>query len=236
MSETFIKKHQPKRIEDAFLSPDIRKEINRIIRHGLDYHLTFWGIPGTGKTTLAHLIGQHQRNTAIDYYKYGLSDKEDAKINERVIGSVSGRTIFLQDRLFILDELDNLTERGLAKFNALLEDYDDHARFILILNDPTKITDKIKSRTRVLQIQHAAYDRKERKIEYYPEFPEEEYNKELERLFNRILDDEKVDPQDRDEIQARVFSEKPNQVQLRNFVRSIGIHILDVKDERLDQA
>lgn len=236
MSKTFIQKHRPKRIEDVFLAPDTRKEINRILRHGLDYHLTFWGLTGTGKTTLAKLIGENQKNTDVVYRKYGLSDKKDAQINKLIIDSVGGRTILLQDRLFILDELDNLTDRGLAKFNALLEDYDEHARFILILNDSTRITNKIKSRSRVLQIQHAVYDRKKRDIIYYPEFKKAEYKKELEKLFNRIVEDEKVNPQDRDEIQKRAFSDKEDLVEIREFVRQIGIHITDVQDERLDKG
>ena len=237
MQELITERYRPKKLEDAFLAPDTRKELSRFIRHGLSEHLTFWGGTGTGKTSVAHILANNESNVDIYYAKYGESDKQDAKINEDIIKRCrSGKTVFGDQRFFILDELDNLTDRGLAKFNALLEDYDKHARFILILNDVTRITDKIASRSLVLQFQHATYDRKKRDLVYYPEFPKAAFNKEIETLLDRILDGEKVDDKDRATIKKRSLSDKESLIDLRKFIRGIGLHITDVQDERLDQA
>lgn len=232
MIESLVDKYAPKNLDELFLAHDTRKALTRYVEHGLSDHLVFWGLTGTGKTTAAHIIANAQDNVDIYYKKFGLSTQHDNKIFKEVIKRVKSITLFGEKRIFILDELDNLSAAGFKPFNTLLEDYNDKSRFILITNNSEQITDKIASRSRVLQFQHATYDSKKDQLVYYPHFPKNDFHKELRKLFDRIAEGEGIREDEKEKLYKAATADPINLKDTRNFIRSLGTHIIDIKDER----
>lgn len=232
MIENLTDKYKPKNLDELFLAHDTREALTRYVKHGLSDHLVFWGRTGTGKTSAAHIIANAQDSVDIYYKKFGLSTQSDNKIFKDVIGRVGSTTLFGQSRIFILDELDNLSAAGFRSFNTLLEDYNDKSRFILITNDHEQITDKIASRSRVLQFQHATYDRQKGEIIYYPDFSKNDFHKELRKLFDRITDGEGIKEAEKEKLYQAATADPANIIDLRNFIRYLGSLIIDIKDER----
>lgn len=135
-----VDKYSPKKIEDILGNKEIISTLKSL--EGNFPHLLFTGPPGTGKTTMAHIL-----KPAFDCLELNASDDRGIDVIRTKVKNFSNRNT--QNKLIILDECDSLTTPAQQALRRLMEISD--AKFILICNNISSVIEPVQSRCCVLK-------------------------------------------------------------------------------------
>lgn len=135
-----VEKYRPTSLNEILGNEEILEIIRK--RKGYFPHLILAGPPGTGKTTLAHIL------------MHGFETLELNASDERGIDVIRGKLKMfcnqsVANKLVILDECDSLTGPAQQALRKLMEMSD--TKYILICNQILKLIDPIQSRCAVLR-------------------------------------------------------------------------------------
>ena len=148
-SETLLSEYlRPKTIEELTLPESVKKRFKKMQDNCTIMNMLFYGRPGTGKTTLAQLIGRPE-DYEITYVNASANTTVDYVRNE-IISMVSVMSLFARRRLMIIDEAEQMSLKAQAALKIIIEQTSENCRFIFITNDITKIDEAIKSRLKVI--------------------------------------------------------------------------------------
>lgn len=157
-TDLYVEKYRPKTLDEMVLDPAIKKYFKDIFdsQDPVIPNLLFRGKPGGGKTTLARII-QH----TLGWETLVLNASEENGVDtmrDKVVTFCQTVSLNGKMKLVILEEADGLSSSGGNGSSAqellknLIETSSKYVRFILLVNNISKIDAPIKSRMQEFEI------------------------------------------------------------------------------------
>ena len=147
--ELWVEKYRPITLEEYIGNETIKNKIADYLKQGSIQNLLFYGVAGTGKTTLAKLI---TKNLNCDLLYLNASDERGIDtIREKIIPFASSMS-FNDIKIVILDEADYLTPQAQATLRNTIESCSKTTRFILTCNYLERIISPLQSRCQTFEI------------------------------------------------------------------------------------
>lgn len=149
-NKLWVEKYKPLTLSNyIFQNTEHENIINNAISQNLPGHILLSGDAGTGKTSLSNLIISTLNIDPIDVLKINASDENSVDIIRNKILNFITIVPNGDFRIVQLEEADYLTPNAQAALRQILEEYVDHAKFILTCNYVHKIIPALKSRMNV---------------------------------------------------------------------------------------
>ena len=147
--ELWVEKYRPQILEDYVGNEIIKNKIADYLKKGSIQNLLFYGVAGTGKTTLAKLI---TKNLNCDLLYINASDERGIDtIRDKIIPFASSMS-FNDVKIVILDEADYITPQAQATLRNTIESCSKTTRFILTCNYLERIISPLQSRCQTFEI------------------------------------------------------------------------------------
>lgn len=143
MSELYVEKYRPTKLEDIILTDDLKVKFKEYLDQKYIPHMLLNGPPGIGKTTIAKILA---KGVSEDFMFVCASDHNSV---EDIRGKVKGFCAtmgFSQFKIVILDECDAISLNGQMMLRNLMEEFHETCRFILTCNLGERVLDAVKSR------------------------------------------------------------------------------------------
>lgn len=154
--DLFVEKYRPTELEHMVLDPAVRERFGKYIKDGSIPNLLLYGKPGGGKTTLARILAS---KLGWETLELNASDENGVDaIRDKVYTFCTTASIGGTMKLVVFEEADGLSSAGGNGSSAqqilknLIEESSDTVRFVMTVNDLSKIDDPIKSRMNVFHI------------------------------------------------------------------------------------
>lgn len=156
METMLVELYRPHTFDEIVGNEKIVKDIKEKVLNNNIPHLMFAGSPGTGKTTMAHVIINelYKGVTKRKFIEINASDENGIEVIRSTVkdfARYSNSTEEVDFKIIVLDECDELTPKAQAALRRIMEKYFRHCRFILICNYKWKIIDPIQSRCSVYE-------------------------------------------------------------------------------------
>lgn len=149
----WIEKHRPKTFTDLVGLNDVCTAIEGFILSGNIPHLLFHGEAGTGKTTVAEIVGHKLLGEWYDnnFIEINASDtREEGDMRKKVVRAIKNQPIGGDLRVIFLDEADGLKPTAQDIIKRPIEKT-TNTLFILACNDLSAIIKPIRSRCAVFE-------------------------------------------------------------------------------------
>jgi len=148
----WVEKYRPKTLDDFVFQDDIQlKLIAKFVLNQEIPHLLLSGVQGSGKTTISKILVDELDIEPCDVLTINGSDDNSVDVvREKINGFV---TTFAMGKFKIvrIEECDYLSLNAQAILRYVMEEYQQHARFILTCNYVNKIMPALISRTQHFQ-------------------------------------------------------------------------------------
>ena len=154
--DLFVEKYRPTKLDEVVLTDANRAYFTKLITEKNIPNLLLYGKPGGGKTTLARIIA---KELGWETLELNASDENGVDtIREKVTTFCNTASLDGEKKLVIFEEADGLSSSGGNGSSAqqilknLIEESSDTVRFIMTVNDISKMDAPIKSRMEVVFI------------------------------------------------------------------------------------
>ena len=149
----WIEKYRPRKLKDLLLDDIIYTKINKIIKDKFIPNLLLVGPPGTGKTSTIlcvtnTIFDEIEKNNILELN--ASDDRGLLMINTKIIPFCKKKGYNNKNKIIILDEADNITQKAQYLLSNLINDYSYNTKFIFICNNYNNIIEAIQSKCFVI--------------------------------------------------------------------------------------
>lgn len=146
MSELY-KKYRPKTLKGIVGNKETVQTLSNMLeRETVPHTILFTGPSGCGKTTLARILKNQLDCADIDFQELNCSDFRGIDTVRDIARSVNMAPTGGSCRIWLLDEVHQMSKDGQNAALKLLEDTPKHVYFFLCTTDPQKIIKTIRTR------------------------------------------------------------------------------------------
>ena len=143
-------RYRPTTLDGYVGNEQLKTTIAKYLEQNDIQNYLFYGLAGTGKTTLAKII---INNLDCDSLYLNASDERGIETIRDKVVSFASVASFKPLKVVILDEADFLTIQAQASLRNVIETYSKSTRFILTCNFIERIIDPLQSRCQTFKIQ-----------------------------------------------------------------------------------
>jgi replication-associated recombination protein RarA len=140
LSETL----RPNNLSDLIVANSVKYKLARFIRDGWIMNVTFYGSPGIGKTSAARILLKEIDADVLEL-NGSLSDG-DKRFVRRIETFATTYSLFGCRKVVFIEEADKLTKEIQEALRYVIENTSENCRYLLTVNDLSKVTDAVKSR------------------------------------------------------------------------------------------
>jgi len=143
------RKHRPKRFEDIIGQREIVIQLQKMLEsNSIPHSLLFSGPTGCGKTSLARILAKEMKCHKDDFHEINIADSRGIdtirEINEGMsYYALAGKNF---PKVYLLDEVGELTTIAQKAMLKSLEDCEDHIYFMLATTNPEKLIPTVRNR------------------------------------------------------------------------------------------
>jgi DNA polymerase-3 subunit gamma/tau len=182
MSEALEHKYRPKTFNDVLGNQTTIDALELFIKSpNKPTTYLFTGEYGSGKTTLSRILAQELGCSLTNIKEFNMASSNGVDDIRELETSASSMSMFTAVKVYILDEVHQLTKAGQSAALKLFEEPAKDTYFILCTNEPNKLLPTIRSRCQTFQVEMPTYTELKRYLKYI-------LSEEQKTLDNIVLD------------------------------------------------
>lgn len=148
------KKHRPSELGDVIGNQKTVLTLqNMLERDTVPHTILFHGPSGCGKTTLARILKTELECIDMDFHELNCSDFRGIDTIREIARTMNLSAVSGASRIWLLDEVHQLSKDGQNAALKILEDTPDHVYFFLCTTEPQKLLKTIRNRCCEMPVQ-----------------------------------------------------------------------------------
>jgi DNA polymerase III subunit gamma/tau len=140
-------KYRPHRWSEFLGQPEIIKQLQKMVEdETVPHSILFTGGTGQGKTSLARILSKELGTHKDDIKEYNIADSRGLDTIRTINESMSFFPMSGKVKVYLLDEVGELTSAAQKALLKSLEDTPNHCYFMLVTTNPEKLISTVKNR------------------------------------------------------------------------------------------